>query len=179
MAKKRRQRAKKPRTVPARPVIYTFKVTLIGGRITEEFAAENPVVSRTVQTRGGQTLAELHGIIFDAFDRWDGEHLYEFRFGREPLDRNGVCYELVESEDLLSRGPRKGGNVRRVRIGQLGLTPGDRFFYWFDFGDDWWHEIKVISTDGQSDGGEYARVTEAVGESPPQYPGLDESDGWE
>ncbi len=157
-----------------RPVIYTFKVTLIGGRVTEEFLKENPQVSRTIQTRGGQTLADLHSVIFDAFGRWDEEHLYEFQFGKKPHDRTGVCYELVESDDPLGRGPRKGGSVRRVRIGQLGLAPGDTFFYWFDFGDDWWHRIKVISTDGESDGGEYPRVTQEVGESPPQYPGLDE-----
>lgn len=179
MAKKRK-RTKKPRKITVRPVIYTFEVTLIGGRVTEEFLAENPVVSRTIQMRGGQTLADLHNAIFEAFDREDADHLYEFQFGKKPHDRNGVCYEVMESDDLLGRGPRKGANVRKVKIGQLGLKARGTFFYWFDFGDDWWHRIKVIGTDGESDGGEYPRVTHEVGESPPQYPGLEEyEDDWE
>lgn len=180
MAKKRRQRFKKPPKMTVRPVIYTFEVKLIGGRVTEKFRAENPVIRRTIQMRGGQTLADLHDAIFRAFDREEYDHLYEFQFGRKPQDRNGVCYELVESDNLLGRGQRKGGNVRDVRIGRLGLKPRGTFFYWFDFGDDWWHRIKVVSTDGESDGGEYPRVTGWVGESPPQYPGLEEDEeDWE
>ena len=180
MAKKRRRRFKKPPKMMVRPVIYTFEVTLIGGPVIKEFLAENPVVSRTIQMRGGQTLADLHEAIFRAFDREEYDHLYEFQFGKKPHDRNGVCYELVESDNLLGRGPRKGGSVRDVRIGQLGLEARQTFFYWFDFGDDWWHRIMVVSTDDESDGGKYPRVTEVVGESPPQYPGLEENeDDWE
>jgi hypothetical protein len=177
MARKRRQPLKKPPQATGRPGVCTLKVTLIGGRVTEEFLAENPVVSRTIQLLDGQTLADLHDAIFDALDRED-DHLYEFQFGKKPHDRDGVRYGRMESEPFPG-DPRKGGDVRRARLGQLGLAPRKTFFYWFDFGDDWWHRIKVVSTDGEPDGGKYPRVTERVGESPPQYPGLDEIEEWE
>jgi hypothetical protein len=40
--------------------LYTLEVFLVSGPITEEFVKHNPVVSRTVEIRGGQTLADLH-----------------------------------------------------------------------------------------------------------------------
>lgn len=46
---------------------------------------------RTLQFRGDQTLDDLHIAIFDAFDRFD-PHLYEFQFGKKPMDRNAVRY---------------------------------------------------------------------------------------
>ena len=57
--------------------LYTLEVFLISGPISEKFAKKNPVVSRTIQIRGDQTLEDLHRAIFDAFGRWE-EHMYEF-----------------------------------------------------------------------------------------------------
>jgi hypothetical protein len=37
--------------------LYTLEVFIISGPITEKFAKKNPVVSRTIQMRGDQTLA--------------------------------------------------------------------------------------------------------------------------
>ena len=51
--------------------LYTLEVFLISGPITDKFAKKNPVVSRTIQIRGDQTLEDLHHAIFDAFGRWD------------------------------------------------------------------------------------------------------------
>ena len=61
-------------------VIYTLEVFLIGGPVTEEFAKKNPVVSRTIQIRGDQSLTDLHDAIFRAFNR-EEEHLFEFQIG--------------------------------------------------------------------------------------------------
>ena len=54
--------------------LYTLDVFLVGGPLADEFVAQNPVVSRTIDIRADQTLAELHGAIFQAFDR-DEQHL--------------------------------------------------------------------------------------------------------
>jgi hypothetical protein len=53
------------------------------------------------------------------------------------------------------------------------LKPRQVFFYLFDFGDEWWHDIRVLTTDGLASGGKYPRVTARVGKSPPQYPAFD------
>ena len=43
------------------------------------------------------------------------------------------------------------------------------FGYWFDFGDDWWHQISVMETEEIDAPGDYPKVIERIGESPPQY----------
>jgi hypothetical protein len=181
MTKKRqRQPRKKPPKRTPQSAIHTLKVTLIDGPVTEEFLEENPVVSRTIRMRGGQTLADLHGAIFRAFDRAADDHLYRFEFDKKPHDRDPVCYDGAGADISFFGVPPGTEDVHRVKIGELGLKARGKFFYQYDFGDDWWHRIKVVSTNGESDGGEYPRVTDRVGESPPQYPGLEEyEDDWE
>jgi hypothetical protein len=51
----------------------------------------------------------------------------------------------------------------------LKLKKDDVFGYWFDFGDDWWHQINVVSVEDRTPEGDYPRVTGRVGKSPPQY----------
>ncbi len=57
-----------------------------------------------------------------------------------------------------------------TRLADLLLEIGTKFWYWFDFGDDWYHQIEVIAIGEPVPETEYPRVTESVGESPPQYP---------
>src|SRR5512137_369876 len=71
------------------PKLYTLKVFLIGGPMGEEF--DGKTISRTIQIRGDQTLAVLHRVIFTAFDR-EEEHLYEFQFGKGPMNPKGPRY---------------------------------------------------------------------------------------
>lgn len=46
---------------------------------------------------------------------------------------------------------------------------GRAFGYWFDFGDDWRHEIRVEVIDGAPPTGRFPKATARVGASPPQY----------
>lgn len=50
----------------------------------------------------------------------------------------------------------------------------DAFGYWFDFGDDWWHQINVVAIDEAAPGGKFRRVIKRLGESPPQCVDWDE-----
>src|SRR5438309_7998602 len=92
-------RPRKSTSKPARPTdgdgvrLYTLEVFLLSGPISEKFAEKNPVVSRTIQIRGDQTLEDMHRAIFDAFGRRD-EHMYEFQFGKGPMDPKGARYVL-------------------------------------------------------------------------------------
>ena len=72
---------------------------------------------------------------------------------------------------------RERGDATRTTIASLGLRVRRRFFYWFDFGDDWWHDIRVAAIRDEVPPGKYPRVVERVGESPPQYPDWDEEEG--
>jgi pRiA4b ORF-3-like protein len=53
---------------------------------------------------------------------------------------------------------------------------GAAFGYWFDFGDDWWHQINVVDFQTEVPKGTYPRVTKRVGESPPQHDDWDEDE---
>ena len=172
-AKKTTKKASQPAKEPG-VRLYSLGVLLIGGLVTEEFVEKNPVVSRTIQIRGDQTLQDLHNAIFDAFDRWD-EHLYEFQFGKGPMDPKGPRYVLPDVFEI--RGPERNppaGRVDTTTIASLGLKVGDRFGYWFDFGDDWWHQINLEAIEETVPRGKFPKVTKRVGKSPPQYPEQDE-----
>jgi len=159
--------------------VFTLDVFLISGQMTEAFVKKNPVVCRTIQIRGDQTLEDLHNAIFRAFGRSD-EHMYEFQFGKGPHDPKGTRYVARKvAEPSSGGGPKVAGLVGRTTIGSLGLTVGQPFGYWFDFGDDWWHQIDVVAISDTAPRGKYPRVKKRVGKSPPQYPDWEEDEDTE
>ncbi len=168
-------RAKKPAAKASKPTekenvsLYTVEVFIRGGPVSEKFAKKNPVIARTIQIRGDQTLEDLHHAIFDAFGRWES-HMYEFQFGKGPMDPKAKRYVLPGpyEVDLGEKNP-PAGQVDKTTIESLKLKVGDRFGYWFDFGDDWWHQINVEAIDDEVPRGKFPKVTRKEGKSPPQY----------
>jgi hypothetical protein len=153
--------------------VFTFKVALKGAKR----------IWRRIAIRADQTLDDLHWAIYDAFDR-DDEHLYSFYFlrpgvkGRNRLN-GAIEYAhpmtakdagLFADDDAIVR------DASKTKIAALKLTKGKTFEYLFDYGDSWWHELTVEVTDGQPDAGKYPRILEKKGESPPQYPDLDDEE---
>jgi len=169
---KKPRAAAKPR--PREKRVFTLQVAIVSGPMTESFARMNPAISRTLEARGDHSLADLHCAIFDAFDRYD-EHLYEFQFGgKRPMDpearRYGPPMAMVDPF-----GETEGSaDAERTTLDSLGLKIGDVFGYWFDFGDDWWHQINVLAIAEGAPRGKLPKVTRRVGESPPQYMNWDE-----
>jgi hypothetical protein len=145
--------------------LYVLTVFLTAGPTSEKFA--NKVIRRTIEIRGDQTLAQLHDAIFQAYDRWD-QHLYEFQFGKRPFDPKGPNYGIPDG----SPGKKGTGDARATTLDGLGLKPGRVFGYWFDFGDDWFHQVQVERIEQAIPTVTYPRVIKRVGKSPPQY--LDE-----
>ena len=150
--------------------VFTLDVFLLSGPVSEEFAKKNPVISRTIQIRGNQTLEQLHDAIFWAFER-EEEHMYEFQVGgKHAMDRKAKTYVLPNALEPTMPWTRKpAGCVTRTSVGSLGLKVNDAFGYWFDFGDDWWHQIDVVAIEEAAPDRKYPVVTKRVGESPPQY----------
>lgn len=145
--------------------LFTLDVFLISGDPRKKFGKKKwNDISRVIQIRGDQTLNDLHEAIFIAFDRYD-EHLYEFQIGgRAPFDPNAWRYSPP-----VEFGWKEPTNSADTAIGKLGLKRGDKFGYWFDFGDDWWHQIDVLEIDEHAPEGELPRIVQRQGESPPQY----------
>ncbi len=148
---------------PAPPAtLYVLLVYLMGGPTSEKFT--NKVISRVIEIRGDQTLAQLHEAIFKAYDRWD-QHLYEFHFGKRPFDRDGPNYGVPEGP----AGENGPGDARTTTLDDLALKQERVFGYWFDFGDNWYHQIQVERIEEAIPTVTYPRVTRRVGKSPPQY----------
>lgn len=107
--------------------IYRLVGFIVGGPITEEFAKQNPEMSRTIEMRGDQTLEDLHHAIFAAFERED-EYLDEFQFGKKAMDPRNKCYVLPSaSEDSRPGGRPPAGLVGQTTLDSLGLKQGDPF----------------------------------------------------
>jgi Plasmid pRiA4b ORF-3-like protein/LexA DNA binding domain len=170
---------RKPATSPARPSnrpsrpavplaatpanLYVVSVYLVGGPISKKFA--NKEISRVIEIRGDQTLEQLHHALFKAYDRWD-EHLYEFQFGKRPFDPAGPKYGVPGLHEEDEAGIR---DARTTKLDDLDLKVHRVFGYWFDFGDDWYHQVQVERIEQAIPTVTYPRVIKRVGKSPPQY----------
>lgn len=153
--------------------IYTLEVFIIAGPVSEKFAKKNPIMSRTIEIRGDQTLEELHNAIFKAFNRFDN-HMYEFQIGgKGPQDPKARRYSFSSTDDEIMGG-KLAGDVEETSIDALKLKQNQSFGYWFDFGDDWRHQINVLAIEQKTPKGRYPKITNRIGQSPPQYMEMDE-----
>ena len=100
--------------------IYQLKVTLNHIK---------PPIWRRVQVPGEIKLGKLHRILQAAMG-WTDSHLHAFRIGNE----NYGVPDPDFSDDTK--------NERNIRLDSI-AQQGGRFFYDYDFGDGWEHEIKV------------------------------------
>jgi hypothetical protein len=166
-AKSRPHPDMRPRRVsedPAAPPanLYVVTVFIVSGPISEKFA--DKVIMRVIEIRGDQTLEQLHEAILQAFDRQE-QHQYEFQFGKRPFDPEGPNYGIGSP-----KGKKKqDGDARTTKLDDLNLKPERVFGYWFDFGDDWYHQVQIDRIEKSIPTVTYPRVIKRVGKSPPQY----------
>ena len=155
----------KKRKIAKADFLYTLEVILISGPVSEKFIKKNPKFSRKIQILGSNSLKDLHALIFSAFDR-DDEHMYEFQTkGKRPGDPKAKRYVLKGFEEC---GKKPEGYVSTL-ISELNLKVDEVFGYWFDFGDDWWHQINVLSISDEIPKSKFPKIIEKLGKSPPQY----------
>lgn len=86
--------------------------------------------------------------------------MYQFQMGKGPFDPKGPNYGT-----MLDDGER---DAKTTRIDDLQLDPMRVFGYWFDFGDNWLHQIQIERMDKAIPTVTYPRVIKRVGKSPPQ-----------
>ena len=107
-----------------------------------------PPIWRLVEVVGDQTLGELHQVIQTSMG-WFEEHLHGFEVA-------GRKYGPASDEGF---GPPEL-DEDRARLGDL-LQEGDRFFYEYDFGDSWEHQIEVEKVAPRAAKGQYPRSSTA------------------
>lgn len=82
-----------------------------------------------------------------------------------PFDPKGPRYGIADSSD--PKAPV--GDASTTRLDDLNLKVERAFGYWFDFGDDWFHQVQVERIEQAIPTVTYPRVIKRVGKSPPQY----------
>ena len=117
---------------------------------------------RSLVLCGDETLDDLHIAIFVAFDR-DDEHLYSFYFPSAAARRstpNGKRATEYTAPQSFGPGERSGFDGRydaaSATLDDLKLKVGQTFEYLFDFGDMWWHELKVEAIGASESGKTYS-----------------------
>ena len=148
--------------------VYQLRVSIIG----------KPKIYRIIEASENCTFYDLHKTIFDAFNRYD-PHLYSFFITKKDTKNVHSIYEAPEIthpqnvENIMGFG-RKKKSTAKTCIGNVGLEEKDVFHYLFDFGDDWWHRIRVLFLKEVNLRKKSIKIIKSIGEFPPQHPDHDD-----
>jgi hypothetical protein len=112
-----------------------------------------PKVWRRLEVPADVTFARLHRILQSAMG-WDDAHLHEFHVGKREIGRPDRFRDDIENED-------------RVRLQDV-VTVKTKLQYWYDFGDDWWHDITIESIGPPQPGTTYPHLVDGAGAAPPE-----------
>lgn len=125
-------------------------------------------INRKVIVPTGISMYELH-LIIQASMGWENSHLFQFsdkkwkcdirvQYGVDDEGEWGDFFSEIYEADELS-------------LSEFMLhTNGKSFWYWYDFGDDWWHKISIQKVT-KKDLSLYRGIpicTEAVAACPPE-----------
>lgn len=108
---------------------YQLKIVLMGIR---------PPIWRRIQIPSSYTFWDLHVAIQDAMG-WEDYHLHQFEFS-DPRKQAKAVIGLPDNE--LSPAFRREILIDwQEYIVNWFTLQNPKAKYWYDFGDDWWHEI--------------------------------------
>jgi hypothetical protein len=119
---------------------------------------------RSLKTVTIASLFDLHDFIQDAVG-FDRDHLFEFFAGRNTRNRKldfGDYFDQEASMDI----------YLKTILEQVYPPPkGCKLYYHFDFGDDWFFEIRKGPKKPREPekGMRYPRIVESIGPTPEQY----------
>ena len=113
---------------------------------------------RRIETAGEHTLKDLHHAIRGAYG-FDDDHLYAFFMDGEPWSDG----------KFTSPNDEEGPYVDEVRIGELGLSEGQRMLYLFDYGDEWRFQVAVEAIRKSGARPHEPKVVDQKGKAPEQY----------
>jgi len=92
-----------------------------------------PAISRRVVVPASITLPQVH-IVLQILFGWEDCHLWQFEFGK-------VDYACTDVDDDFGSPGRECRSARAVSLADA-LGAKRKFSYWYDFGDDWFVDIK-------------------------------------
>jgi len=126
---------------------YELKITLLG---------TDPPVWRRVQVPADILLSDLHRVI-QAVMGWEHQHLHEFEI-------KGVRYTDLDQ----AGGELEAEDEAEVPLNELVTRVRTKFRYWYDFGDDWRHEIQLERILPPTPEGRSVRCVDGANACPPE-----------
>ncbi len=136
----------------SRTAIYRFDVRL---REIE------PPIWRLIEIPQRASFWDLHVAIQDAMG-WLDYHLHEFSL---ELSRAGRVLKIGIPDDETGMEVLPGWEEP---IALYFRAPGDRALYWYDFGDDWRHDVTLVAIEPRAKGTRYPRCIAGQRACPPE-----------
>ena len=117
-------------------------------------------VWRRVVLPGESSFAKLASLILRAFD-FDSDHLYAFTYHDHYARKRTLCHAYSADEEDLPAADD-------VKLGDIGLFPGETIEFVYDFGENWRFTVLVEKLDA-ADIGAKPTVVAKEGKAPEQY----------
>lgn len=123
--------------------------------------------NRTLLVPRNVNMHQLHFCIQVAMG-WENAHLFQFS---EVKWNSKLRVGIPDDFDMGFGGPETV-NAHKVSLEEVFLIGNGAkpFWYWYDFGDDWWHRISFLKTSkkDQKSFGDKPLCTKAEGKCPPE-----------
>lgn len=129
--------------------IFRLKITLLNCK---------PAIWREIEVTSNMTLAGFHGVL-QALMGWHDCHLWAFEAG-------GKRFEPPDSDARTRLAA--GEDPNNVTLGTLLARKGVGLRYNYDFGDDWWIDIKVVAIGKPQPKVRYPRCLAGERSGPPE-----------
>ena len=139
-------------------MIWTLRIACVRGRYQEDEWV------RVVEVDSQTSFYRIHELIQTTI-KFDSDHPFEFVAGRNPRHHSPIFDDDPESED--DYDSHEDVTLERV----FPLPKNLKLYYHFDFGDDWYFEIRRMRGNPKppEPGVNYPRVVKSVGRNPRQY----------
>ena len=135
--------------IAAHDRIVTFRVDLLN---------VSPKIWRRVEIPSSFTLGDVHDVMQIVMG-WDDSHLHVFRVGTR-------VFSLPSDESEFEPATADSDSVTLESLSLF--KKGKRFFYDYDFGDGWQHQLEVESVRKRLKTKHYPFCIKAVGACPPE-----------
>ncbi|MDB5973074.1 MAG: plasmid pRiA4b family protein [Hydrocarboniphaga sp.] len=124
----------------------------------------DPSIWRELAVPSDLRLDRLHDVIQIVMG-WEDDHLHEFSNGvRGPGE---LRFGIQDDEFDDGLGPALRDEKKGI-LSDFAPRKGSKFRYWYDFGDDWVHEITVKAIGAAEPGAPEAVCLKAAGACPPE-----------
>ncbi len=114
---------------------------------------------RWIAIPADHTLEDLAWSIINAF-RFDGDHLYEFRFPKRDGSNLAVAHPEIDDAEI---------HTDEYLIGNLPLTEGQSMKFLYDFGTSWLFDVNLEKVEPLNRRITKPRIVESHGKVPKEY----------